>query len=95
MLLEKELKDEDAGMRFQEQTGRQTGQLDITETLTRGDGHIFVAKGNHDGKTQTNMMKKMLLRIVNLPGGTLSAPGLWLTGIVGPDKVLSKSPTML
>lgn len=57
MLLEEELKDEDARTRFQEQTGGQTGQLDIIETLTRGDGHIFVAKGNHDGKTQTNIMK--------------------------------------
>lgn len=47
-----ELKDE----AFQEQTGHlaDASQLDITETLSRGDGHLLVARGNSDGNADAN-----------------------------------------
>lgn len=46
-----ELKDE----AFREQTGRpaDTGQLDVTEMLSRGDGHVRVAGGNSDGNASS------------------------------------------
>lgn len=53
--LEVELKDEG----FREHMGGQedTSQLDITETLSRGDGHRFRAGVNHNGNMLTLKLK--------------------------------------
>ncbi|TNN02001.1 hypothetical protein fugu_009488, partial [Takifugu bimaculatus] len=49
-LVEVELKDE--GFREHMRGQADTSQLDITETLTRGDGHRFRAGGNHNAQCQ-------------------------------------------
>lgn len=53
--LEVELKDE--GFREHMRGQADTSQLDITETLSRGDGHRFRARGNHNGNMLTLKLK--------------------------------------
>lgn len=53
--LEVELKDE--GFREHMRGQADPSQLDITETLSRGDGHRFRAGGNHNGNMLTLKLK--------------------------------------